>query len=74
MDALFTKWDPQATGKLDYEEFANFLATKGAGTNPNVNPVFGVTREPPNQVIQKVKSTLLKRGMHGIHGLGMIFR
>ena len=44
--------------KLDYEEFANFFANKGSGNNPNVNPVFGITREPPNQVVDKVKKVL----------------
>ena len=46
----------------------------GSGNNPNVNPVFGATREPPNQVLQKIKETLKKRGAHGIRGLGLVFR
>jgi hypothetical protein len=48
LDALFNKFDANANGKLDYEEFSSFFARKGSGNNPNVNPVFGITREPPN--------------------------
>jgi hypothetical protein len=48
MSAIFTKYDSNANGKLDYEEFAMFFANKGSGNNPNVNPVFGISREPPN--------------------------
>lgn len=47
---------------------------RGSGNNPNVNPVFGAEREKPNQVLDKVKRVLLKRGGHGIRGLGLIFR
>jgi len=39
-----------------------------------VNPVFGITREPPNQVLEKIKETLKNRGAHGIRGLGIVFR
>jgi hypothetical protein len=48
---LFRKYDKSGDGKLDYEEFASFIALKGSGNNPNVNPSFGITREPPNQVL-----------------------
>lgn len=48
IEAIFNKYDLKGTGKLDYEEFASFFAHKGSGNNPNVNPVFGITREPPN--------------------------
>ena len=74
LEAVFNKYDANANGKLDYEEFANFFATKGSGNNPNVNPVFGVTREAPNQVLEKVKSVLKARGANGIRGLGIVFR
>jgi len=74
MRAVFEKFDKDGNGKLDYEEFANMFAIRGSGNNPNVNPVFGVKREPPNQVLQKVLETLKKRGAHGIRGLGIVFR
>lgn len=48
IEALFKKYDANNNNKLDYEEFANFIAKKGSGNNPNVNPVFGISREPPN--------------------------
>jgi Ca2+-binding EF-hand superfamily protein len=50
------------------------MARKGSGNNPNVNPVFGIEREPPNQILIKVKQMLLSRGGHGIRGLGIVFR
>lgn len=49
--AVFDKYDKDKNNKLDYEEFASWFAIKGSGNNPNVNPSFGLTREPPNQVL-----------------------
>ena len=49
--AIFSKYDKDGNGKLDYEEFSAFFAIRGSGNNPNVNPVFGIKREPPNQVL-----------------------
>lgn len=72
--AIFNKYDKDGNGKLDYEEFANWFAIKGSGNNPNVNPSFGVRREPPRQVLQKILDTLKSRGPHGPRGLGIIFR
>jgi hypothetical protein len=74
LEAVFNKYDANQNGKLDYEEFANFFATKGSGNNPNVNPVFGATREAPNQVLDKIKQVLKARGANGIRGLGIVFR
>jgi len=51
MDAIFRKYDKDNNGKLDYEEFSNWFALRGSGNNPNVNPTFGITREPPYQVL-----------------------
>lgn len=74
MRAVFEKFDKDGNGKLDYEEFSNLFAIRGSGNNPNVNPVFGVKREPPNQVLTKILATLKARGAHGIRGLGLVFR
>lgn len=48
MQGIFKKYDTNGNNKLDYEEFSMFFANKGSGNNPNVNPVFGISREPPN--------------------------
>jgi len=72
--ALFAKYDKDGNNKLDYEEFSSWFAIRGSGNNPNVNPVFGVTREPPNQVLSKILETLKARGAHGIRGLGIVLR
>lgn len=74
MQGIFKKYDSNGNGKLDYEEFSMFFAHKGSGNNPNVNPVFGISREPPNQVVEKIKKTLKQRGANGIRGLGIVFR
>jgi hypothetical protein len=39
-----------------------------------VNPVFGVTREPPGQVIDKILVFLKASVVHGIRGLGIVSR
>merc|ERR1712060_261089 len=72
--ALFSKYDKDGNNKLDYEEFSAWFAIRGSGNNPNVNPVFGVAREPPNQVLKKILDTMKARGAHGIRGLGIVFR
>lgn len=72
--ALYQKHDKDGSGLLDYEEFSAFLAIKGSGNNPNVNPVFAQEREKPDQVLEKIKEVLVKRGSHGIRGLGIAFR
>ena len=74
MRALFDKFDKDGNNRLDYEEFASMFAIRGSGNNPNVNPVFGVGRQAPNQVLSKVLEVLKGRGMHGIRGLGIVFR
>lgn len=40
--AIFSKYDRDDSGFLDYEEFSSFIALKGSGNNPNVNPVFAI--------------------------------
>jgi hypothetical protein len=47
LESLFRKYDANGNGKLDYIEFANVFARRGSGNSPNVNPVFGITREAP---------------------------
>ncbi len=74
LDSLFRKFDSNGNGKLDYEEFSSYIARMGSGNNPNVNPVFGISRDPPNQVLDKIKQVLKARGTYGIRSLGGVFR
>jgi Ca2+-binding EF-hand superfamily protein len=68
--ALFQKYDADNSGQIDYEEFVKVFARKGAA-GPNQ---FGETREAPNAVLDKIMKELLRRGAHGIRGLGIVFR
>jgi len=61
MDAIFKKYDSNNNGKLDYEEFSMFFANRGSGNNPNVNPVFGISREPPIKLLKRLKNFEAKR-------------
>lgn len=46
----------------------------GSGDNPNVNPTFALSREPPNAILNKIREKLSARGSHGIRGIGIVFR
>jgi hypothetical protein len=72
--AIFSKYDRDGSGYLDYEEFSSFIALKGSGNNPNVNPVFAIQREKPNQVLDKILATLVKRGIYGVRQLAIQLR
>ena len=74
VQTLFTTFDSDGSGKLCCDKLANFFALRGSGNNPNVKPKFKVEAEPPNQVLAKVKKTLVERGTYGIRGLGILFR
>lgn len=71
MVALFAKFDSNGNGKVDFHELAGWVALRGSGNNPNVNPVFGLTREMPNVVLQKIRNVLLANG--GIYSLSKVF-
>lgn len=74
LQALFQRYDKDNSGNLDYEEFSAIMAKMGSGNNPNVNPVFGIGKEPPNTILDKIRKTLKERGAHGIRGIGIVFR
>lgn len=72
--ALFQKFDFDQSGKLAYDEFCSLFALKGAGVNPNVNPVFKLSREPPYEIINKIKVGLKKYGRNAVVNLSKLFR
>lgn len=47
---------------------------KGAGTNPNVNPVFKLSREPPLEILNRIKLGLKQKGINGVLNLSTWFR
>ena len=71
--ALFLYYDTDKSGKICYDEFANIFARLDAGTNPNINPVFRSAREPPVEIMKKVKKELVKRGWLSVRQLGKLF-
>ncbi len=73
MQALFNKVDKNGNGKVDYEEFSAWFALRGSGNNPNVNPVFGLARDPPTQVLDKILKTLAAKEA-GVRSLSLLFR
>jgi len=72
--ALFAKQDKDGSGKIDYEEFSQWFALRGSGNNPNVNPVFGVVRDPPHQILNKILSYLKAQGDSGVRTLSQLFK
>eukprot|EP01022_Parablepharisma_sp_SALTPOND_P017028 TRINITY_DN2633_c0_g1_i1.p4 TRINITY_DN2633_c0_g1~~TRINITY_DN2633_c0_g1_i1.p4 ORF type:complete len:412 (-),score=56.34 TRINITY_DN2633_c0_g1_i1:168-1403(-) len=72
--ALFMRFADESSGKICSDKIVNYFALKGSGNNPNVKPKFKVEAEPPNQVLAKIKKTLIERGTTGIRGLGILFR
>lgn len=74
LNAIFSKYDTNASGYLDFEEFAGMYALRGTGNNPNVNPVFGLVREAPHQVLEKIRSVLSSKGIYGVRQLVTLFR
>lgn len=72
--AVFGKYDTNGSGYLDFEEFAGMYALRGTGNNPNVNPVFGLTREAPHQVLEKIRAVLREKGIYGVRALVAMFR
>jgi calcyphosin len=74
MTALFNHIDKNGSGKIDYEEFSGWFAIRGSGNNPNVNPVFGLKRDPPTQVLDKILQNLKAQGEDGVRSLTTFFK
>lgn len=42
----------------------------GASNQQNLNPVFELSRLPPNSLLNKIKTEILKKvGQHGVRGI-----
>lgn len=62
-------------GKRKREELFNFFITfYSAGTNPNINPVFTLSRLPPTEVLNSIQNYLKKQGVYSLRTLHKIFR
>lgn len=73
LQSLFDSLDTNNSGKVDYEEMSAMIAIRGSGNNPNVNPVFGLNRDPPKQILDKILSSLQQQGEHGVRVLSQLF-
>ena len=72
--ALFDKYDSDRSGKMNYSEFAGFLRARSSGRASHLSPTMAMTKRAPEDVLAKVRKELLRRGAHGIRGLGIVFR
>ena len=68
--ALFSKYNVSSNGKMIYEELSPIFASKSAGETNQ----FTSSRVVPYAILDKIKKELLRRGSHGIRGLGIVFR
>lgn len=59
---------------MNYEEFAAFLLARSSGRSEHVSATMAMTKRPPADILAKVRKELLRRGAHGIRGLGIVFR
>jgi Ca2+-binding EF-hand superfamily protein len=71
---LFRKFADESSETICAEKMANYFALKNTGENPNVVPKFKVAAEPPNQVLEKIKKTLIEKGVNGMRGMGKLLR
>jgi len=71
---LFWRFADESSGTICGEKMANYFALKNAGENPNVVPKFKIAAEPPNQVLEKIKKTLIEKGVNGMRGMGRLLR
>lgn len=72
LKALFAKFSDD--GFVNIEKIAGRFALRGTGNNPNINPVFGLSKEVPHDAIEKIRSVLKGKGMHGVRALVHLFR
>lgn len=72
--AIFNKYDANGSGGLDFEEFAGMYALRGTGNNPNVSPIFGLSKAPPQSVMDKIRGVLKDKGTYGVRELVALFK
>ena len=71
MDALFSLYDKDRSGALDYKEFSACLYNKEASSSGS--PVKGGS-SGPEDLVERLRTKLASRGARGIIGLGKQFR
>lgn len=74
ISALFNKYDKDKSGKICFDEFSALFATIGSGNVVVTNPVFEMSRKKPDELLNRIKQILLKRGEFGIRGLARSFK
>jgi Ca2+-binding EF-hand superfamily protein len=71
LNALFSIYDADRSGALDYKEFGSMLFNKPAGGSPAKGGAGG---SDPQELAAKLKQKLASRGARGIIGLGKQFK
>lgn len=76
MDALFSLYDSDRSGYLDYKEFTISLYAGGAQSKFTASPARSQVGASNNieDLLEKLRNKLASRGARGIIGLGKQFR
>ena len=70
MDALFSIYDTDRSGALDYKEFSVGLFGKEGGSSGSPGKTGGGAGGNPDDLVEKLRTKLASRGARGIIGLG----
>jgi len=73
LDALFSIYDTDRSGALDYKEFSTGLFGAGKGGATGGSPSKGGSGNA-DDLVQRLRDKLASRGARGIIGLGKQFR
>jgi len=71
LNALFSLYDADGSGSIDYNEFSGILFQKGSGSRPATASLAGAD---PEQLAEALKTKLASRGGRGIIGLARQFK
>jgi Ca2+-binding EF-hand superfamily protein len=71
---LFAHFADENTGTIDPVQLGNHFALKSSANDPNLKPTLKIEAKLPTEILNKIRSTLMERGMRGVRELGRLFR
>lgn len=71
---LFVHFADENTGTIDPVQLGNHFALKSSANDPNLKPTVKIEVDTPVVILDKIKKTLMERGIKGIRELGRLFR